>query len=207
MNIINSTKKLIKQFSGLSVREEQSIEIINKYLGIRPELVLDPTLLIDKDDYLKLIKHFNTNLDINKNYLCSYILDKTNITDSYIQKISQLLNYKVIDIKVEEENFIEKFIYSYNICKSIITDSFHGTVFSIIFNKSFVAFINKSRGSARFDSLGKIFNIENRLIYPKEFEMKDLDYFTRGLIINKTNFFFLKEKSIKFLKKHLEIDK
>ena len=207
LKIINSTKKLIKQFSGVSVREEKSIELINKYLGIRPEFVLDPTLLIEKDDYLKIVNNFVTNHDINEKYLCSYILDKTKIKDSYIQKLSQLLKYRVIDINLEEEYFIEKFIYSYNICSSIITDSFHGTVFSIIFNKSFVSFINKKRGAARFYSLGKIFNIENRFIYPKKFEMKDLEFFTRNLIINETNFFIMKEKSIKFLKKYLEINK
>ena len=134
-------------------------------------------------------------------------MDKTKVKDSYIQKICQILNYRLIDIKVGEKDFIEKFIFSINICKSIITDSFHGTVFSIIFNKPFETFINKKRGSARFYSLAKIFNIENRFIYPRKFESKDLDNFTKNLIINSTNFFILKEKSIHFLKKNLEIEK
>ncbi len=207
LKIINSAKKLIKQFSGVSVREEQSIEIINKYLGIRPEFVLDPTFLIEKDDYLKIVEDFEINIDKKQNYLCSYILDQTRVKDIYIQKICQLLNYKLIDIKVGEEDFVEKFIFSINNCKSIITDSFHGTVFSIIFNKPFVTFINKKRGSARFYSLAKIFNIENRFIYPRKFELKDLDNFTKNLIINNTNFFILKEKSIHFLKKNLGIEK
>ena len=49
--IINSAKLLIKQFSGISVREQSSIELIHNYLGIKPYFVLDPTFLIDKRDY------------------------------------------------------------------------------------------------------------------------------------------------------------
>ena len=52
-------RSLIKKFSGVSVREIGAIEIVKKHLGIRPELVLDPTLLIDKKYYLDLIKDFN----------------------------------------------------------------------------------------------------------------------------------------------------
>ena len=205
--IINSAQKLIKQFSGVSVREEQSIETINKFLGIRPQFVLDPTFLLEKDDYLKIVRDFKTNLNINKDYLCVYILDKSTTKSNYINKVSQLLNYSVIDIKVRGKDFIEKFIYSINISKSVITDSFHGTVFSIIFNKPFLTFINKKRGKIRFDSLGKIFNIENRFIYPKKFEMSELNNFIMNPAINITNFNNLKEKSMDFLKKYLEISK
>ena len=205
--IINSAKKLIKQFSGISVREEQSIEIINKYLGIRPQFVLDPTFLIEKEDYSKILKNFKTNLDINKKYLCSYILDKSKTKSSYIRKVRQYLNYSVIDMKVGSKNFIEKFIFSINICKSVITDSFHGTVFSIIYNKPFLTFINKKRGKIRFYSLGKIFNIKDRFIYPKKFEKKELNHLTKNLTINITNYNLLKKKSIDFLKKYLEISK
>jgi exopolysaccharide biosynthesis predicted pyruvyltransferase EpsI len=46
----------------------------------------------------------------------------------------------------------------------VVTDSFHGTVFSILFNKPFIAIGNQDRGLARFSSLLKLFNLENRLI-------------------------------------------
>lgn len=46
----------------------------------------------------------------------------------------------------------------------VITDSFHGTVFAIIFNKPFLSIVNKNRGASRFYSLLKIFNLENRII-------------------------------------------
>lgn len=46
----------------------------------------------------------------------------------------------------------------------IVTDSFHGTVFSILFNKPFVVLGNELRGQARFVSLLKIFGLEDRLV-------------------------------------------
>ena len=50
-DIISSAKSLVKQFTGISVREETSIEIIKKKLGVEPYFVLDPTLLLNKSDY------------------------------------------------------------------------------------------------------------------------------------------------------------
>ena len=57
--------------------------------------------------------------------------------------------------------------------KFVITDSFHGTIFSIIFNKPFYAIANKNRGLTRFTSLLKLFNIENRLLFSTDDIDKD----------------------------------
>jgi polysaccharide pyruvyl transferase WcaK-like protein len=48
--VINSARKLVKQFSGVSVREQGSVAIMKKQLGVEPNFVLDPTLLLDKHD-------------------------------------------------------------------------------------------------------------------------------------------------------------
>ena len=201
--IINSAKILVKQFSGISVREQNSVEIIEKYLGVKPSLVLDPTLLLNKKDYLNIIKEFKIDINLTQDYLCSYILDYSKIKKDYILEASKELNYKIIKIEIMVENFIEEFIFYYNICKSIITDSFHGAVFSIIFNKPFIAFINTLRGNERFFSLNQTFHLNNRFIYPKHFEKKELDMMKKTPNINMTDFNNLKEKSIKYLEYHL----
>ena len=203
-DIINSAKKLIKQFSGVSVREINSVELIKNYLGIKPIFVLDPTFLISKFDYLEIIKDFKLDIDINKNYLVSYILDKSSIKESYINKIHGELKFEIISIEVGTKNFIEKFIFLINICKSIITDSYHGTVFSIIFNKPFITFINSKRGNIRFFSLNQTFKLSNRFINPIETKKIDLETLTKSPNINLVNFNSLKEKSIKFLKDNLD---
>ena len=133
-SIINSAKLLIKQFSGISIRENNSIKMIYTYLGIRPKVVLDPTFLLSKNDYLEIIKDYKIDMNLTQNYLCSYILDKSQIINDYIKNVSNELKYKIKNIELGVKEFIEKFIFSINICNVMITDSYHGTVFSIIFN-------------------------------------------------------------------------
>ena len=204
--IINSAKLLIKQFSGISVREQSSIELIHNYLGIKPYFVLDPTFLIDKRDYLNIIKDFRIDIDINKNYLCSYILDNSQVKQNYILKVSNRLKYENIQIKVGVSNFIEKFIFFINICKAVITDSYHGTVFSIIFNKPFITFVNENRGNVRFFFLNQTFHLNNRFIYQKQLDEMDTEILSKNPNINHINFDNLKEKSIKFLKDKLGLN-
>lgn len=203
--VLLNAKKLVKQFTGISVREQKSVNLIKNYLGIEPNFVLDPTFLIDKNEYLKLIKNFKIDLDLKKNYLCAYILDKNDLTLNFINKASNFLNYTTIYVECEVDNYIEKFFYHYNLCQSIITDSFHGTVFSIIFNKPFITFINKRRGSARFSSLNTTFQIYNRIIYPRTFNYNDTDILTKSPNINITEFNRLKENSLKYIKKNLKL--
>jgi len=84
----------------------------------------------------------------------------------------------------------------------VITDSFHGTVFSILFNKPFIAIANKSRGLTRFESLLKLFQLENRLFYKSDdffkATLKDIDWERTNTILIKE-----KEKSFQFIKNYL----
>ena len=203
--IINSAKSLIKQFSGISVRENNSVEIIYKNLGIRPIVLLDPTLLLSKNDYLEIIKDIKIDMNRNQNYLCSYILDKSQMIEDYIKNVSIYLNYTIKHIELDVEEFIEKFIFSINICKLMITDSYHGTVFSIIFNKPFLTFINNNRCNIRFISLKQTFQLGNRFIYPQIFNETEIDILTKQPDIDLTNFNILKKNSVKFIKKNLNI--
>lgn len=205
--IINSAQMLIKQFSGISIREHNSIEIIKKYLGIEPFLVLDPTFLLDPGDYLEIIKDYKIDFDISKNYLCSYILDESLIIQDYIKNISFSYNYKIKQIDVGVDEFVEMFLSSINICKLMITDSYHGTVFSIIFKKPFITFINNKRGNIRFFSLNQTLNLGNRFIYKNNLSKIDNDVLTKFPNINKTNFDILKERSILFLRKNLGMNR
>ena len=65
-------KKLLTQFSGISVREENTINLIQSHLGFKPILVLDPTLLIDKQYYLNIIKHYKSINNYENNFIFSY---------------------------------------------------------------------------------------------------------------------------------------
>ena len=144
-------KTLLKNFTGISVREKGSINVIKNTLGIRPNLVLDPTLLIDKKYYLYLIKNYKGIISSNNDYIFFYTITNLYNITKLINKIKEEKKYKIFSTKYNTKDFIHGILYS----KGVITDSFHGTVFSIIFRKP--------SGEERFNSLKDIFNIGNRI--------------------------------------------
>ena len=198
-------KKLLKKFKGISVRENSTVSLVIKHLGIKPSIVLDPTFLINKKIYLNLIKNFNKNFNFKKSYICVYQLDKNDIIKKFIKKASKRLKYKIYNVNKNKDNYIEHFIFCMNISKAVITDSFHGTIFSIIFNKSFISFINSQRGKGRFISLKQTFNLNHRIIFVNKSKKLNINLLKIPLNINKELLNSLKMKSINYLKKNLNI--
>ena len=194
-------KFLLKNFTGISVREKGSVKIVEKHLGIKPIFVLDPTLLIDKKYYLKLIEKYKNDILLDNNYIFVYTLINSTKLQKYIEKIKEETNYKIYLLTINVQNQIEKFIYGIYKAKAIITDSFHGTIFCIIFNKPFIAFIEKRRGNERFNSLKEMFGLGNRIFdYNSN---PDITLLRTKLNINRTLLKSLKQQSINYLIKNL----
>lgn len=202
-------KRLLKKFSGTSVRERGAIKIVNKHLGIHPEFVLDPTLIINKKYYLDLIKDYNIKINFNfeEDYLFVYQLDKNILIRNLIRKASQKFNYKIYKINLKKKNYIENFIFYMNASKAVITDSYHGSLFSIIFKKPFISYLNENRGSGRFISLIETFNLSKRILFHHNFKKANINLLKVPLNINQSLLNDLKKKSINFLKKNLNLTK
>ena len=77
--------------------------------------------------------------------------------------LSMELNYKIVSVELNDTNLIRQFIEGINNCKAVITDSFHASIFSIIFNKPFVTFLNGFGGDERLISLSETFSLGNRI--------------------------------------------
>lgn len=164
----NECGKLISDFFSVSVREKSGIDIIKDFnwnVNCSPQLVLDPTFLLDKEDYLK---HFQVK---KLNQLFCYILDKNEKTRDLISKTEKILHISSFDIMegINNRNFvyqpsIETWLSNIYNSKFILTDSFHGMVFCIIFNKPFAVCVNHDRGADRFLSLLSLLNLETRMI-------------------------------------------
>ena len=195
-------KNLLKNFTGISTREKGSINMIEKHLGIKSTFVLDPTFLIDKRYYLKLIKNYKNDFIIQKNFIFIYSITKSKLFKKFINELKEKSNYRIYQINEKIENQIRKFIYGINYCKAVITDSFHGTVFSLIFNKPFISFIFDFNGRERFNTLKEIFNIDNRLFDSNS--KPNITLLNIPLKINKTLLKILKNQSINFLKRNLK---
>ena len=197
-------KYLLKNFTGISIREKGSIKYIESHLGFKAEFVLDPTFLINKRYYLDLIKNYKNDIIIDNRFILVYIISESKTLTKYINDIKNKYNYKIYSINFNITNIIQKFIYGIYKCKGIITDSYHGTIFSIIFNKPFISFIYELNGKERFNSLKEILNISER-IYDLN-SSPNIQLIEKPLNLNKTLLKYLKKKSLNFLKKNLNIN-
>ena len=198
-------KKLLKNFTGISFRENNPIKFVDSYLGIKSVLVLDPTMLIDKFYYLNEIKNYKTNISFNEKFIFIYQLDQNPYLEKLINESYLKYNYSIYRHKLFQNDYIESFIFGINNSQAVITDSFHGTIFSIIFNKPFITFLNKRRGKGRFDSLNEIFNFENRIIDPFNNKTPDINLLSIPLSYNRTLLNEMKNFSINYLRKNLGI--
>ena len=95
----------------------------------------------------------------------------------FIRRVKNQLNYKIFNIRLEDNDYIEKFLYGIFHCKAVITNSYHATLFSIIFNKPFVVFLNSDRGNERFKTIKEVFGIKDRFF-------KSLEKPNLNLLIN-----------------------
>lgn len=181
------SSELAKLFNAISVREESGLKLCKDYLGVEATHVLDPTLLLEKEDYIRLAEQ-NAEKESEGNLFC-YILDSNKSIEKAINDIEHKVSLKSFQVKArkkmsqhEKDDNIEdyivpsptKWIRAFMDAKMVFTDSFHGCVFSIIFNKPFWVIGNKERGNARFDSLLKLFNLEERRITLDEINSTDL---------------------------------
>lgn len=162
--------KLAKQFDLITVREDSGIKLCKKYLGVNAWLVLDPTLLLEKEDYVRIIIAENTP-KFNGN-LFAYILDDSSQKREFVKNIAtqqELKPFSIIPTNKEIKDgklfpCVSLWLRAFQDADFVVTDSFHGCIFSIIFNKPFIAIGNKDRGQARFVSLLKLFELQNRFV-------------------------------------------
>lgn len=173
MHKLKLCTRLLKKFDYVSVREDSGVLLCKEYFGVNAELVIDPTLLLDDKDYEDIFN--NSNLKIDKNILLAYFLDVTDEKIKIAERLAQykglklfIINSKAFDDKSEIKERIrmgvDKWLFNFKNSSFIITDSFHGCVFSIIFKKQFIALGNDNRGLTRFLSLLNRFSLNDRLI-------------------------------------------
>lgn len=176
-----SCGELIRDFDAISVREQSGVALCKTYFDVKAVQVLDPTMLLNREDYLSLI---DLNVEKGKGQVKKmfvYILDWSEEKKQMIQKIMSLLDMELIELtpSLPKVNFlnvgpkkicdciyppVEEWIRAFEMADFVLTDSFHGTVFSMIFNRQFVVLGNKERGLTRFSSLLDTFGLSDRLV-------------------------------------------
>lgn len=198
--------ELAKKFNAISVREDSGVELCSKYLGVKASHVIDPTLLLPQEEYTKLLIH--ADMQKMNGDLFVYLLDNSPEKEILINQIAHDKHLTPYWINSNESNRsatpkppVEQWLKGIMESKFVICDSFHGCVFSIIYNKPFVVIGNQRRGMARFTSLLRMFDLENRLcLNPLEFSLpKDPDYSRIQLKIAR-----LREEAITWIENSIE---
>lgn len=200
--------RLLQKFDAVGVREASGITLCQEKLGyVNAKQMLDPTMLLSKDDYIQLVKNANTPKS-NGNLLC-YVLDDNANIQELINKIALekklipfMANSQVNNTKIPNKERIqppvERWLRGFMDAEFVVTDSFHACVFSILFHKPFIVIGNKKRGYSRFESLLKLFGLENRLIEDvTQYEPSMLEPLTDN-VYNKLDKY--RSNSIEFLK-------
>lgn len=170
-------KKLLGTFDAISVREKEGKNIVESLTNIKTEVLIDPTLMLDRDEWVKIEKRPQKLK--KENYILCYLLG--NYDDVRIKNIKkQALDMKkeVVFLENENRNLGEttkrefainpsEFIWLVRNSEKVITDSFHAVVFSILFNKEFSVLKRDTtigNMSSRFHNLSSLFNIEKIFI-------------------------------------------
>lgn len=158
-------RPLAQMFDVISVREKTGVDLCAKYLGVKAEVMPDPTLLLTADDYLALC---DKEADHTEPYIAAYILDESEEVEQFLNRASKQLRLPVrhigrIDWSICADS-PQKWLSCIAGASFVITDSFHGTVFSLLFNREFLSVINRERGASRFASLLEAMGMPDRMI-------------------------------------------
>jgi hypothetical protein len=165
-------KELIKKFDAVSVREISAVELCKKFFDIEAQWVLDPTMLLNPEEYVSILPD---SMAKPKGNMFTYILDRNEDKDLIIEKISNTLSLNPYELETIDSKepiplewgtkaTVEEWIRNFHQAGFIVTDSYHGTVFSILFNKPFFSVINFKRGATRFKSLLNALDLSERLL-------------------------------------------
>lgn len=163
---------MAQAFDAISVREASGIMLCREYLGVDAQQNIDPTLLLDADDYVKLVKR---NTPQSPGTLMCYALDQGKEVEDIVSCIakekmltpfyanSQTENHR-LTLEERVQPPVEQWLQGFRDAEFVVTDSFHACIFSILYRKPFVVIGNKCRGMTRFESLLQIFGLEGRLV-------------------------------------------
>ncbi len=180
----------LKRFDGVSVRDKLSLDICQNSFGVKDVVqVCDPTFLCDISDYETLVNM--AKLEENEPYILAYVLDPNQEIGHRLEQLSVDKNMKVIvmldeppknweinkdrlgltgtgNVEVKKDVDLYEWMWYYSHASGVFTDSFHGTIFSIIFKKPFVTLMNSKRGAERFLSLLEPIDLRYRLFESAE---------------------------------------
>lgn len=166
---IPETRSLLEKYSAISVREQSAVELLAS-MDIKSTLVLDPTLMLEANEWRKLAAKHRTE----KPYLLIYQLNPNPQMDQYAEQLAQKKEWDVIRIGFGRSDrrkggkcvmlpSVEEFLGLFCNAACVLTDSFHATAFSLNLGTDFISVL-PGRFGTRIESILKLTGTENRLL-------------------------------------------
>lgn len=212
-DLILKYKELLQSFHTIGIREEEGKNLLKQTCGIDSTVVLDPTLLVDASVYCKMQRKVH---GIHKPFLFCYFLNKEHQYKENVERYAREHNLQIVGVsdKATDGKWMKRltglgadhFLWLINNAEAIMTDSYHGSIFSLLFHKNlwiFQRFVESDPicQNSRIRQLRNNFNLGQRIITATSLidETKAIDY----------NYFEsrlkeLRASSLDFLKKTLE---
>ena len=161
---------LLRRFASISVRELSAVPILEQQFGTPAQWVLDPTMLLTREEYIDLL-----GLRVKpSSEVFAYMLTDTPHKEEIALKVAQAQhstyrlfspwrhwNTRAGSLKECILPPVEAWLEGILNAQCVVTDSFHGVAFSLIFGKPFIAIVNNRSGCSRFDSLIGSFGLES----------------------------------------------
>jgi hypothetical protein len=169
---LDDYKELLSDFNHISVRETQGVNIIRDLIGREAEVSLDPTLLLSRDEWYKISHDYKNK----KNYVLIYELVASNSLIDFAVNLSKKINCEIVYINDTFRKRIkatyaagigpQEFLGLFKNAKYVVTNSFHGTAFSINFNIPFFIELQPppSIANSRLEHILDLFNLRSRQI-------------------------------------------
>ncbi len=171
----------LNNFKALGLREDKFIDKIKNTIKISVQRVCNPTLLLTKEDYLPI----KENKKYNDRYILLYARRYNKKMEEFADKLAKEKNLKVIEISLRAINSnkhimnyeagVEKFLSLVENAEYIVTNSYHGIIFSILFEKDFFGFSREQCDNKIYELLLK-FGITDRLLINGNEKYKSLNY-------------------------------
>ena len=202
--------ELLELFKGISVREDSAILLLESSFSVKKgvaQFVLDPTMLLGVSRYVERLHLQKKQLG---DYLFSYILDAEHEKNNYVELIKEKYHLEQDDFKAQTAKHndvirpVEEWVDAIYNSTMVVTDSFHGMVFSIIFNKPFYVFVNRKRGITRFESLLGRLELQDRMVFPDFTKLDDLPINDINWTLVNSKVAILQSSSMDYLKQCLQ---
>ena len=188
----------LSRFSAVSVREEHGKDICNGHLGIKAEAVFDPVFCLDKAKWQALAS--DSERKFPKHFILVYVLDEKPALEALILRQAEECRAKIV--RIDKSFEVSDWLKAFSGACRIITDSFHGVCFSLIFEKEFICIGNKERGLDRFRSLFSSLGISREQVVCEAFEQAPVTAPDYDIVMPKIR--KMAGKTVDFLQKTLK---